>query len=270
VTHCPHSTPFNISATAGFYSIVAGVMAGFAFISLSYFITAPHRAGDGQGEQRDKYNLAVQALGAAFVALLLSCIAYAVMAGEHLPGGRASTIEVFAGCGFALAAIQLFYAIVLIIQAHHPEILPIQRFFESVGGFLCLLAYVLIAEGVSDYQEARDDRAGNIVYWWGWSLLFILLVSLICAWRSRTRYRIEMPALRNPAYFTMGMAAVGITATSVGAATLGECQTASPFLMVLILALTCGALANQIVWFFQPPTVFRQPMLRRRRADAAP
>jgi hypothetical protein len=261
---CAHSTSFNISATAGYYSVAAGVMAGFAFISLSYLITASHQAGNDRSDlQRDRYNLATQALGAAFVALLLSCVEYAIMAGEPLSGGRASTIEVFAGSSFALAAIQLVYAIVLMIRTHHHESLPIERFFQRVGGFLCWLGYLLIQIGVTDYQEARDDYAGNIIFQWGWSLLLIMSLTFAAAWWARGRIRLAMPALMNPAYWTMGIGAAAITATSILAAVLEPCETAAPLVMVLVLALTCGALANQILWFFQPPSVFIQATLPR-------
>lgn len=260
---CHHSTLFNISTTAGFYSTVAGVMAGFAFISLFYLITTDEKVGkpskdDGLGAQTHKYNLAGQALGAAFIALLLSSITYAILAGEPAPGGRASTDEVIAGVGFALAAIQLFYAIVLMIRAQQREVVPLQRFFQTLGGtFLCPLAYLLVQLGVSDYREAADDHAGNLIYYGGWILLLVLLVVIVGAW-WQPKCRPKLPPLLNPSYWTVGVGAVGIVATSVLSVVLNECAVVAPLIMAGILVLAFLVLLNQALWFFTPPVKFHE------------
>jgi hypothetical protein len=62
---CKHTASAHIPVIAGYYSTIAGVMAGFAFISLFYLVTGYNR------KRNDSYRRATIALGAAFVSLLL-------------------------------------------------------------------------------------------------------------------------------------------------------------------------------------------------------
>lgn len=269
---CPSSS-FDIHTTAGVYSTVAGVMAGFAFAALFYFITSqasPQSNAEAEsGTDADVYatdrrDLAAQALGAAFGTLLLSSITYAVLAGEPKSAGRAATIEVVAGIGFAVGAIQLFYAIVLMIRAHHEVGSNLERYFRNLGGlFLCPLASLMIALGVSDWAETKHDQAAKIAYHVG--LMISLIVATTCiAVAVWSRKEQEKPFSRffNPAYWAVAVGGGAIVATSSISVVVGGCTAASPGVMYFLMAVTAIVLVNQSLWFYRPPNIFQS--LRRR------
>jgi len=262
---CPTSS-FDIRTTAGFYSTVAGVSAGFAFAALFYFITSqtsPRFIGEkAESDARvtDLRDLAAQALGAAFGTLLLSSITYAVLAGEPKSAGRAATIEVVAGIGFAVGAIQLFYAIVLMIRAHQEIGSNLERYFRNLGGlFLCPLASLMIDLGVSDWEETKHhDRAAEITYHVG--LAISLVVAIICiivaVWRRRDHNR-TFSRFCNPAYWAIAVGGATIVGTSSLSVVVGECTAASPGVMYFLVIVTAVVLVNQALWFYWPPEIFQ-------------
>jgi hypothetical protein len=265
----PEVSAFNIGATSGLYSTVAGVMAGFAFVALFYLITTEPPAET----EKDRYNLAAQALGSGFLALLLACINWAVLAGEKVTGGRASTIEVFASCAFVLAAVQLFYAILLLIRIKQNADNPLHGFFQMVGGaFLCPFVFLVALLGATDYLETGPEPWATDVFIFGLALLLILSTSVV-RMLPRERWTRAREVLRllsrrhatsdtalsfwsNPSYVTMVGGVVGLTATSIFAGTSDQCKAGSPVLIVLALTLTCAALMNQATRFFYPPDKF--------------
>jgi hypothetical protein len=191
-TCIPEVSAFNIGATSGLYSTVAGVMAGFAFAALFYLITA-ERPTDAD---KDRYNLAAQALGSGFLALLLACINWAVLAGEKVTGGRASTIEVFASCAFVLAAVQLFYAILLLIRIKQDADNPLHGFFQMVGGaFLCPFVFLLALLGATDYLETGPEPWARDVFIFGLAL-FVILSTSVVRMLPRERWKRARQALR--------------------------------------------------------------------------
>jgi hypothetical protein len=245
---CPHITQFNISVTAGFYSAVAGVMAGFAFSALFHLIR------HGQLGQRDHFDLAAHALGAAFIALLFSCVSYAILAGEPQEGGRAASAEIFTGTGLGLATVQLIYAIVLLIQAHHPDATPyLRRFFQLVGRLICPLGFLLIAFGTTSYSEARHDRGGTVVEVTALALLCVVVVAAAVGRRPFAPPKGGLAAVMSPPNWAVVLSAVGILTTGIITARVGVCNTVPPLLIVPFLAVAAWAFLNQIWWFANPP-----------------
>jgi hypothetical protein len=150
------------------------------------------------------------------------------------------------------------------IQAQHRDIVPLQRFFQTLGGtFLCPPAYLLIQIGVSDYREVADDRAGNLVYDAGWTLLCVLVVVILTAWWQPRSHR-TFPPILNPSYCTIAVGAFGIFSTSLMSVILRECAIAPPLFMTAVLLLIFLVLINQALWFFNPPTPFHA--LKRPRS----
>jgi uncharacterized membrane protein YidH (DUF202 family) len=269
ITCKPEVGAFNIGATSGLYSTVAGVMAGFAFVALFYLITTESPAETDE----DRYNLAAQALGSGFLALLLACINWAVLAGEKVTGGRASTIEVFASCAFVLAAVQLFYAILVLIRIKQDADNPLHGFFQMVGGaFLCPFVFLFALLGATDYLETGPEPWAKDVFIFGLALLVNLFTSVV-RMLPRERWTRAREALRllsrrhatsdtalsfwsNPSYVTMVGGVVGLTATSIFAGTSDQCKAGSPVFIVMALTLTCAGLINQATRFFYPPDKF--------------
>jgi hypothetical protein len=253
---------FHVSTTAGLYSTVAGVMSGFAFFSLAALISRGPRASTTDAANA-RYDLAAQALSAAFLALLLSCITWAVLAGEDVTGGRASTVEVFAGCGFVLAAVQLFYSILLLIDAQEASSVQLRRFFQMSGGaFLCPFTFLLSLLGVSDYRETAPGPDGRLVFSVASALAVILIVIVVRElWNFRRRPNVKprgpfLPFWLNPSYVTVGIGALSLLGTSAIGVALSQCDAAGPVVVLLPVAATALALANQSRRFLYPPSEF--------------
>lgn len=243
-------------------------MAGFAFAALFYLITAGPPDGE---EDKARYNLAAQALSVAFLALLLSCINWAILAGESVTGGRAATIEVFAGAGFALAAVQLFYSILLLIRVKQKVDEPLHKFFQTIGGaLLCPFVFLVTLLGVTDYEEVASGPWGEIVLAFGGLLWFALglCVALLLPnsrWKSTRLARAaasqrdsaeSLPVWLNPSYVTVAVGALALVGTAILGAFVDQCTAGNPALIFVALILTFTALLNQAVRFFHPPDEF--------------
>jgi uncharacterized membrane protein YidH (DUF202 family) len=247
-------------------------MAGFAFAALFYFITASPTISrsnaapesDADASAADRRDLAAQALGAAFGTLLLSSITYAVLAGEPRSAGRAATIEVIAGIGFAVGAIHLFYAIVLMIRAHQQEGSNLERYFQNLGGlFLCPLAALMIDLGVSDWEETKHDHAAKFTYHLGlWIALVVAVICIMLAILRRKDHNWSFSRFCNPAYWAVAIGGAAIVATSGISVVLEECTPAAPGVMDGLMIVTAIVLVNQSLWFYWPPESFQS--LRRR------
>jgi hypothetical protein len=256
---CPSThviTSFNVAATSGLYSTAAGVMAGFAFAALFFVITDEH---SGDDDAQGRHDVAAQALASGFLALLLSAVCWAVVAGETITGGRASTIEVFAGCGFALAAVQLFYSLQLLIQARNRPNGQLRRFFQLAGGaFLAPAAFGLALLGVTDYGQTTSGNAGTIVLVAGialWVALAAVVLYVVrdgAAVRQRNWAR-QLPFWANPSWATVAIGALALVLTSAFDGLANQCNTGSPYLVIAALAVTAAALANSALRFFHPP-----------------
>jgi hypothetical protein len=236
---------FSVATTSGLYSTVAGVMAGFAFAAVFFMITDVRRVGSAT--VRD---VAAQALSAAFLALLLSAVCWAIVAGEKETAGRAATIEVFAGCGFALAAVQLFYSLMLLIEARAQVGQPLHRYFRLAGGaFLCPAAFGLAALGVTDYAETSEGAAGTWTLGVAVALLgaLLLLVGWLALpepregpksitsvtvfprrWHPSQRvFRRELPMLLNPSWTTVALGTLALVLTSAFDGLADHCSPGS-------------------------------------------
>ncbi|ANZ40973.1 hypothetical protein BBK82_38315 [Lentzea guizhouensis] len=163
----PDSRPaFDIVETAGFYSQLAGVLAGFAFAAIMVLLTArliPSQRAAGGNSQ---FNSATRMLVVCFIGLVLASLNYAVLAGDTPGKIRAATLELVGGVGFATAGLLLIYAMVLTfddvsaVAQGNPA--------DAVGDFLrSLLITVLtplillfIYLSVQDFNQIAHEKPG--------------------------------------------------------------------------------------------------------------
>src|SRR5690348_4243191 len=96
---------FDVASTAGLYSTLAGVLAGFAFTTLILLVTTRL----GAESQEDHFAAASRVLIGSFIALVLASLDYAVLAGSTVSAGRAATEESILGLGFASAGVLMLY-----------------------------------------------------------------------------------------------------------------------------------------------------------------
>lgn len=105
----------NFSAIAGFYSQLAGVLAGFAFAGLIALLAA-QLSSPGTATAALKCFVP---LISAFVGLVGSSLNYGIIAGEGGEGGsthRAAMLETIGGLGFSVAGVMLFYSLLILMH----------------------------------------------------------------------------------------------------------------------------------------------------------
>jgi hypothetical protein len=121
---CPLSDTFDPTGSAVLYSQRAGVLAGFAFVALTFILTSIEGRGvkftSEAEELRSEESHIVLSLVCALLALIITAVLYAVLGAERhgaLLGGRASSEEVLSGVAFGFAVIALLYAIMLLVPS---------------------------------------------------------------------------------------------------------------------------------------------------------
>jgi hypothetical protein len=172
---------FDLSVTAGLYSQVAGILAGFAFTAILLPLAIPR----GNDDVTDVGH-AITAFACAFFGLILAAIEYAVMAGE--PGGqalrgRASVEELMIGAGFALSALLLLYGLYQLLIGHtaqHQELRQAGRVLILVVGIVGpIIVLGLLWTGTQDVASFRHFLEPDDVGWTEWSTHAIALVSVL-------------------------------------------------------------------------------------------
>lgn len=175
-----HELVFQMQITAGFYSTLAGVLAGFAFAGLLGLISTH------DGPVLTAYATAARVLLVAFLGLVVSSVAYAVMAG-HAPTPQLATEEPISGLAFAVAGLLLFYAVALLFEstvsmqnstgAANKVLSDLGRFLRTFGGlFLAPLLNSYLYLGIEDYMKAsKTEGHGNPGF------VNVLAVSLLVA-----------------------------------------------------------------------------------------
>jgi hypothetical protein len=178
---------FNIAATAGYYSQLTGVLAGFSFTALIFLIGIRLDSNrNGAVQAGDALAPSYMSLVASFIGLVLSSLGYAILAGATVSAGRAASEEPVLGIGFALAGALLIYAIVLTLDgmerassATSVERQSVARATRhALGIFVAPLAVLYVILGSADHLQARygDKHPSNFLDWYGWALLSAQLV----------------------------------------------------------------------------------------------
>lgn len=114
---------FDYSKSAGYYSQLAGVLAGFAFLAISLLLSRQHRRDvqidPAREHEQDKQ--IVTALGCALLGLIAASALYALTAGETgcaLMSARAALSKsVLAGVAFAFSVYTALFAMVQLVSA---------------------------------------------------------------------------------------------------------------------------------------------------------
>jgi hypothetical protein len=248
---CRHPS-FDIPSTAGFYSTLAGVMAGFAFLALANNLLTVDR---DDREDNPSYADAGIALGAAFVSLLLVSISYAILTGDRTSGPRAAVVEIIVGAAFAAAALQMIYAIGFLIQIHSERFERVKGFFRAIGIGLCPLGLLLVLLGSTDFMETRLDNGGPFLEPVGWALVILLGVNALTLEVAHRRKWLvpawATPTMLNPSYVVVCVTAAAIVGCAVADSVLGRCATVSPFIVLAVIALATAVLLNQMIWFLR-------------------
>jgi hypothetical protein len=102
----------DFGTVAGFFSQLAAVLAGFAFAGIITVIAAKLSSGD---RAKDSMN-SLGPLSASYLAMVMSSVEFAVIAGEGPYSGRGTTLMILAGSGFCAASLVLIYAVLVLLH----------------------------------------------------------------------------------------------------------------------------------------------------------
>jgi len=102
----------GFSSVAGYYSQLAGVLAGFAFASLIALIIAEMDSGSKATYALQSYAPLLSTL----ISLIASSLNYAIIAGEKSHTSRAAALETSAGLGFSVAGFMLFFSLLVLLK----------------------------------------------------------------------------------------------------------------------------------------------------------
>jgi hypothetical protein len=112
---------FDYSKSAGYFSQLAGVLAGFTFLAMTLLLNRQHRRETDvdatQEHQQDEQ--IVTALGCALLGLITAAALYALLAGEQawsLASGRVLSRSVLAGVAFVFSLYTAFFAAVQLVS----------------------------------------------------------------------------------------------------------------------------------------------------------
>lgn len=107
---------FDVAASAGWYSAVAGLLAGFAFVAILLPLDHEDREGDEQS-----VGLAVLTFVCAFVALTLLAFGYAILAGRVGEGevlGIAVHEQLIYGTAFGLSTLLVLLGLQAVLRSY--------------------------------------------------------------------------------------------------------------------------------------------------------
>lgn len=113
---------FDFSQSAGNYSQLSGVLAGFAFLAIMLVLSRQHRRG-GETDAVREYeqdNRFVTALACACLGLITAATLFSLLSGEvgcALISGRALSKEVLAGVAFFFSVYTLLFGAVQLVSA---------------------------------------------------------------------------------------------------------------------------------------------------------
>jgi len=113
---------FDFSQSAGNYSQLSGVLAGFAFLAIMLVLSRQHRRGSENDAAREyeQDNRFVTALACACLGLITAATLFSLLSGEvgcALISGRALSKEVLAGVAFFFSVYTLLFGAVQLVSA---------------------------------------------------------------------------------------------------------------------------------------------------------
>ncbi len=152
---------FVFGPSAGLYSTMASVLAGFAFLALTLVIGGSHRRSgsrpptDAEHTRHHRTDISLLiTLTIGFTSFILTSIQYAEIASETgcaITAGRSASEQFLAGVSFVFSVLLLFYAIVqMISDSGIPQIgHTIRRLVAVIGPAVAMLLLSAAADDVA-------------------------------------------------------------------------------------------------------------------------
>lgn len=150
---------FDFAAAAGWYSSIAGLLAGFAFLAI--LLPLDHEKLSTQGAAADR---SVVAFTCAFFSLVLVAFDYAVLGGAADPtgAGRAAHEQMLSGTAFGLATLLLLYGLYAVLKAQGSDgevFEPALRIILLMTGVLGPLTFLALQfSNTLDLERLREAQ----------------------------------------------------------------------------------------------------------------
>jgi len=186
------ASSFDIAVAAGWYSAVAGLLAGFALVAI--LLPLDHDSAEIESERATN---AVIVFVCSFFSLLILSISYAILAGRIGAGrvaGVAAHEQMLNGAAFGLSTLLLLFGLHAILGtygANREALAPARQLILTVTSVLApLLVLALQFSNTIDLQRFRAGGALDGIPPGLWANLLIALTAttailLVAAARSR-------------------------------------------------------------------------------------
>jgi hypothetical protein len=204
---------FDYSKSAGYFSQLAGVLAGFAFLAITLLLNRQHRRGteaDAAQEHRQDAQI-VTALGCALLGLVAASAMCALLAGQQgwwLTSGRGMSRYVLAAVAFVFSLYTALFAAVQLVSVAalgaHLRFMVAVLTPPAVVAFLVTTVYDLALASAypldqqppsgkptaPEWNQGRADVWASAHHGMIWSLP-IVFVFVVCAviWCAGLRWR---------------------------------------------------------------------------------
>jgi hypothetical protein len=215
----------DFATIAGFYSQLAGVLAGFAFAGLIALAAAQFTSGTHATGSLESF----LPLVSTFIGLVSASLNYAIIAGESGPG-RSAMLETVGGLGFCIAGVMLFYSLVVLLHGakvdggtttnSNPTIDNAVAFTRRTLIFgVAPTVIILLQGGVADQEAVKFGV--DIGLRWPDYIAFTMVAMTLVAAGIGTRIAGKAATTSTPASpMTISVVATGISLLCVIATTL--------------------------------------------------
>jgi hypothetical protein len=242
----------NLPQIAGLYSQLAGVLAGFAFATLTALVIAQVTSGSTTNQTLGSF---MPFLG-TFIGLVLSSLNYAIIAGEIVGTPRVADLQTVAGVGFATAGLMLFYSILVLLRGLEKDA-PTSRAISEraakltrgiVGGMVPFLT-ALLYSGLRDHLDAAYGRIQSQLHWTdivSWTIILLSSVgSVLIAFKYYDGQNHSIQPVRRITIAAVCISFISLLGVSLLTTVVGP-DTAIPDFVPLILLASFAAFASAV------------------------
>lgn len=191
------SLTFDIAASAGWYSAIAGLLAGFALLSI--LLPLDHEA---RGNDESNLGHAVVLFACAFLSLLILGFLFAVLAGrtgDDRVDGVAANEQLLYGSAFGLSSILLLFGLSAVLRtygANRNALEPAQRVMVFATGLLGPMVLLALQFGsaldIARFRTAAGDLECDLAglpnsVWIDLAIVLTAATVLLVLWVLRDR-----------------------------------------------------------------------------------
>lgn len=242
---------FDIAAAAGWYSAIAGLLAGFAFVAV--LLPLDHDSTDGDDSQTGH---AVVAFVGAFFSLLTLSVAYAVLSGRTGTGPEAAVAaheQMLTGAAFGLSTLLLLLGLRGVLRSYGANRRVFAAAQQVIVAATAVLGPLLVVglqfSNAMDLERYRvqslagDQGCGPGGFpsgvWVNLGIVAVAAASILCLLAARERISRQEAAMDRLAWLCLIFTVLVVLWSSVLLPLLPIAAVASPALEHVVLAMTC-------------------------------